>query len=223
MADNRDKIIEKIKKVLELSKNNPSIEEARSAALKAQKLMAEYHIESVDLKDDQPDDITETAVEVGTGNKWKYSLSNIVAKNFRCKVYVCGKDTIIFYGYEVDTKIAAETFRYLFKTGNKGASASYERIKKNVKSHGMYFDGKGIRNSYLLGFMEGIKEGLDNQCVALMIVVPKEVVNGFEAKTNSFRRINNAFSYRRGSYADDAKADGRRDGRNAIGSRQLAG
>lgn len=36
-----EKIIEKIKKVLELSKNNPSQVEA--AALKAQKLMAEYH------------------------------------------------------------------------------------------------------------------------------------------------------------------------------------
>ena len=36
-----EKIIEKIKKVLELSKNNPSIEEAKSAAIKAQRLMAD--------------------------------------------------------------------------------------------------------------------------------------------------------------------------------------
>lgn len=37
-----EKIIAKIKKVLELSRNNPSEEEAKSAALKAQKLMAAY-------------------------------------------------------------------------------------------------------------------------------------------------------------------------------------
>ena len=41
---NQEKIIDKIRKVLELSKNNPSEEEAQAAALKAQKLMAEYHI-----------------------------------------------------------------------------------------------------------------------------------------------------------------------------------
>lgn len=44
MMKNSEKIIAKIKKVLELSKNNPSEEEAKSAALKAQRLMAEYHI-----------------------------------------------------------------------------------------------------------------------------------------------------------------------------------
>lgn len=45
-----DKIIEKIRKVLELSKNNPSIEEAKSAALKAQKLMAEYHVSMTEIE-----------------------------------------------------------------------------------------------------------------------------------------------------------------------------
>lgn len=42
--ENTEKIINKIKKVLELSKNNPSEKEAQAAALKAQKLMVEYHI-----------------------------------------------------------------------------------------------------------------------------------------------------------------------------------
>ena len=39
-----EKIIAKIKKILELSRNNPSKEEAKAAALKAQRLMAEYHL-----------------------------------------------------------------------------------------------------------------------------------------------------------------------------------
>ena len=49
-----EKIIQTIRKVLELSKNNPSEEEAKSAALKAQELLAKYHIdmkevESIDI------------------------------------------------------------------------------------------------------------------------------------------------------------------------------
>ena len=39
-----EKIIQTIKKVLELSRNNPSEEEAKAAALKAQELLAKLKI-----------------------------------------------------------------------------------------------------------------------------------------------------------------------------------
>lgn len=92
-----EKIIEKVKKVLELSKNNPSAEEAKSAALKAQKLMAEYHISLSEIEAvEDVENISEKQVDVGNGNKWKYFLAEIVAKNFRCKHFYYGKSTVVF-------------------------------------------------------------------------------------------------------------------------------
>ena len=77
-----EKIIAKIKKVLELSRNNPSEEEAKSAALKAQKLMAEYHISMSEVDEvEDIDSIVEKSVSIGTGSKWKYTLAGIIAKN----------------------------------------------------------------------------------------------------------------------------------------------
>ena len=47
---NNAKILEKIKKVLELSKNNPSAAEAESALLMAQKLMVQYNLTMEDVE-----------------------------------------------------------------------------------------------------------------------------------------------------------------------------
>ena len=48
--ESREKILEKIEKLLALAGNNPSEKEAISAALKAQELMAKYNIELADLE-----------------------------------------------------------------------------------------------------------------------------------------------------------------------------
>ena len=45
------KIIETIKKCLALASNNPSEEEARAAALKAQQLLAKYNIALADVEE----------------------------------------------------------------------------------------------------------------------------------------------------------------------------
>lgn len=107
-----EKIIAKIKKVLELSRNNPSEEEAKSAALKAQKLMAEYHISMSEVDEvEDIDSIVEKSVSIGTGSKWKYTLAGIIAKNFRCRHFFYGKSTVVFYGAEMQNlKEALETY-----------------------------------------------------------------------------------------------------------------
>lgn len=217
-----EKIIGKIKKVLALSKNNPSEEEAKAAALTAQKLMAEYHISmsEIDMVEDI-DNIVEETVNVGTGNKWKYSLAGIVAKNFRCKNFFYGKYSVVFYGYEVDVKIAAKTFKFLFDVGNKAASSYYNKLRNNAVTWGKYFDGRGIKNCFLIGYLEGIKEGLEKQCTALMIVTPKKVEESYKERIKGFHTLNNKLntaSY----YGNQSREAGRTTGRNTISSRQIA-
>lgn len=222
MNNDSEKIIAKIKKVLELSKNNPSEEEAKSAALKAQKLMAEYHISLSEVKEmGDIDNIVEKCVDVGTGNKWKYSLAGVIAKNFRCKHFFYGKSTVVFYGYEVDAEIAAETFRFLYTTGIKKATNYYNKLRNSVTKDGKYFNGIGIKNCFLIGYLEGIKDELEKQCTALMIVIPQKVQEEYCNRTKNLKTVSpkmNTSSY----YVNQSREEGRKAGKNTMNSRRLA-
>lgn len=217
-----EKIIEKIKKILELSKNNPSVEEAKSAALKAQKLMAEYNIKMSEIEMiDDIENIVEEKIDVGTGNKWKYTLSSIVAKNFRCKYFYYGKSTVVFYGYEEDAKISAMTFKLLFDVGNKESAKYYQKQRQECLKECRYFDGRGIKNTFLDGYLLGIQEALERQCTALMIVIPKKVEEKYIERTFDFRKFSSTFKVRNNVEGEQAKTEGRRIGKNMIMSRGI--
>lgn len=213
MNKDSEKIIAKIKKVLELSKNNPSEEEAKSATLKAQKLMAEYHIALSEVESvEDIDNIVEKTIDVGMGNKWKYSLAGIIANNFRCKHFFYGKGTVVFYGYEVDTEIAAETFRFLYNAGIKMATSYYSKLRNDAMKNGGNFNGMGIKNCFLVGYMEGIREELEKQCTALMIIIPQKVQDEYSERVKKRRTISsrmNTSSY----YGNKAIEEGRKAGK----------
>ena len=59
MADNRDKIIERIKKLLALANDDSNTNECITAALKAQELIAQYNVEEYELGEKSKDKIEE--------------------------------------------------------------------------------------------------------------------------------------------------------------------
>lgn len=220
---NNERIIEKIKKVLELAKNNPSQEEAKSAVLKAQKLMAEYHIAMSDIESvGNIDKIDEVSVMIGKGNKWKYFLVSTISKNFRCKNYYNSKEEVVFYGYKNDAIIASETFKFLFDFGKKTSASYYNKLRnKSIKTKG-YFNGTGIKNSFLYGFVNGVKDVLERQSTALMIIVPIEVENKYIEKTSGWKNFNCSLKYNNNRiYGEMAQEEGYKQGKNAIQSRQI--
>lgn len=216
----QEKIIKTIKKVLELSKNNPSEEEAKSAVLKAQALLAKYHINMKDvesLEDEINDAISEVHVNV-PAKKWKYKLARIVANNFRCKHFYYGKGTVVFYGHESDANVAADTFKYLFSVGNKSAM---REVNKAFKQHGT---SEGIYNSYVSGFCAGVSEVLGKQCTALMLVIPQDVSDAYAERSKDFSRMHLS-SLRTGCGDRFSKvfSEGKSMGRDTVNSRQLEG
>ena len=82
------KIIEKISNLLDLAGNNPNENEALAAALKAQELMAKYHVELAEVtrRGEKEEIVTERchADEVNGMSKWKRTLAHIIAENFCC-------------------------------------------------------------------------------------------------------------------------------------------
>lgn len=216
MNADSEKIIEKIKKVLELSKNNPSENEAQAAALKAQELMAQYHISLADVEDIQDiENIVEERVAVGAGKKWKYSLAGAIARNFRCRYFFYGKTSVVFYGYETDAKIAAQTFEYLFKVGH--TKALKERL--SYKEEGLHSDG--IYNNFCKGFVQGVKDALDKQCTALMVVVPKEVNEACDKRLEGCKHSISSSLDLSCYYGSEVRQRGYTVGRSAMASREI--
>ena len=217
--ENREDILKKIEKLLALAGNNPNENEAIAAALKAQEMMAKYNIEFADIQGSEvkAEIVKERYTPKKSSHyvsKWKYSLAQIIAKNFCCKTYSLGRDAIVFYGYEKDAKIALQVFGFLFETGNRLADKYYRKCKKEGR------ETKGILNTYLTGFCAGIKEVLDKQCVALMVIVPKEVEESFNDYSKGFRQISNKLNT-----ANDSRAyrDGKQEGREAATARGIEG
>ena len=215
---NEEKIIQTIRKILELSKNNPSEAEAKSAALKAQELLAKYHIdmrevESIDI--DTVESIEEVRVDV-PAKKWKYRLATIVANNFRCKHFYIGKSTLVFYGHKTDADVATETFKYLFSVGNKLAGREVDKVFNETGS------SANVYNSFVAGFCKGIEEALGEQCRALMIVTPEDVKTSFEEMSKNWKSMSGgALRIGGNSYCREAYESGRTEGHHAIRSKQI--
>ncbi len=218
MAKTREDILKQVEKLLALAGNNPSENEAIAAALKAQELMAKYNIELADVENGPKEEITTESYTPKANchyvRKWRYGLATIIAKNFCCKTYAIGRDTIVFYGYSKDAKIAVSVFKFLFETGNKLANRYYLKCKKEGR------ETKGVLNTYLNGFCDGVKEVLDKQCTALMIVISPEVEEAYKEKSKGFKTIRNTLHITDDSRAYAAGCD---DGRSCASSRALEG
>lgn len=211
-----EKILEKIKKLFELAGNNPSEEEAKSAALKAQELMMEYDIsmaevDGVDISKNEP--IGE--VEVDTpAKKWKYTLARIVADNFRVKHYWHGKEQVRFFGHQTDVMIAGETYRYLFDIGNSLANRLYREAKAAGRAT------ENIYNSCVMGFCSGIQQALGEQSVALMVVLPEDVKTEYQDFSKGFGTFRTSAPR---AHRGDAFAKGKESGYNAMRRNALEG
>lgn len=188
---NEEKIVDKIKKLLALSMNNPSSEEAATSALMAQKLMAKHNIDLASFEETEAQTIEIVKHESISACAWKTALAKTVADNFRCKTFTYGKKTIAFYGRGTDAQVASEVFGYLFNIGHKLAMKARADQKK---SNGM---GDGAYNSFALGFVKGVRLKLEEQCTALMLIIEPEVVEAFgdfikgaKQSSNNFGSIN---------------------------------
>lgn len=211
----REQIIEKIKKIMALAQNNPNENEALAATLKAQKMMAEFHVEEKDLGDDVTEsNIDEMIVKLsGKTQKWRIALAQTLAKNFRCRLYLIDGN-VTFYGYVEDIQICSEVFRSLYVIGSKLSDKAKREARKQ------YGTASGVRNAFCLGFVAGIKKELEKQCTALMVITPKEVNESFEEKTKHMKSKSASIKANTNSSAYN---EGYQAGRDAMQAKKIAG
>ena len=216
MEEKMEKVLEKVKKLFELSRNNPSEEEAKSAATKAQELLKQYQldiaeIDNIDLGQEEP--IGEVAIDIDS-RKWKYQLARIVANNTGVQHYYNGKQRLVFFGHKTDTLIAAETYLFLFEMGDKLG----KKLAREAKKTRGYADN--VYNSCVVGFCEGIKEAMAEQSKALMIVVPEDVKDEYKNISRNFRTFHTRSVQ---AYNGEAFRTGKSAGYNAMRRNALEG
>lgn len=215
-----ERIIEKIRKCLALANNNPSEEEAKAAALQAQKLLAKYNISMVDVEglEQEDEEIVEedvwfSDIVKGTARAWKYELAEIVSKNFRCRHFFYGKRAVVFYGHKTDAEAASEVYKYLFSMGDRIAD---REAHKAFHSTGIT---RGVYNSWVKGYLAGLRNSFDKQCTALMIVIPEDVKEGYAERSKNFGHTNAGM--RNTSFNNEVYNDGFVTGKGAMAQRSL--
>lgn len=217
-----EQVIDKVKKLFAMANHTGSDEnEAKTALLQAQKLMAKYNIHMDAMTDTEDFQCVSMRAETNGNKKFRFQLGIILAKNFRCKCYCKTENNhgkkdhhIVFFGAKDDVLICKEAFEYAYRFAYKEGMKAY-RAEKEV--HGT---GNGVFNSYTMGFCAGIKEALDRQCVALMIVTPKEVNDAYAEKSKDFTTMRRRLSTRHmNSTAYNA---GMIDGKTVLNGRRLA-
>ena len=221
-------IIDRIKKLLALAKGNTNAAEATAAALKAQKLIADHDVSKADLYEDEPDEITEVTNHNDiNGQPWAKYLASAIADNFRCCLFYrastvrsyYGRDRktgehIVFIGYETDAEAAKVTYDRLYEIGKRLAD---KECRKARMENGT---ARGVRNSFLLGYVKGIRTELEKQSTALVLVRPKAVDDYTEERTANFGFDRSRV---RSAYAGNAYDNGQRAGRDSVRSARLKG
>ncbi len=212
MTDND--VITKIQKVLALATNNPSIEEGQTAMLLAQKMMLENNISVSEVEEKiKPKEVVDQSVEESTRSLWWHQhLAVIIANNFKCGTYISrkrnlGMTSIKFVGLKNDHETAKQVYLYAVQV------ISYN-CKKYVLQNSDRISNKGIKNQYILGFLDGLKdkfaEQVKNNSWGLVIVkdpIVDSALKNLHLKSGGRRNITT-----NGSEQD--RNSGYRDGKN---------
>ena len=211
---NMERIADKIQKLLNLAGNNPSEEEAKAALLKAQKLMAEYNLSQEDLNGGEKISYSLELCKLRVNPRSKVT-SVIIANAFACKVII-HDNHLCFFGREDNAKAAKSSMEFIHKTMERGMNAE-------CRKHGLTGTAQAgaslIYNAYAKGFIEGLKQAVDAQCVALAVVVPPDVKDEFSKKFPKLKTVGSRMVS--GGQYRDSYIKGQQDGRSAMGKRSL--
>jgi len=119
----KEKIVDKVRKLLALSTSN-NVHEAASAAAAAQRLMQEHKLSATEIStEDNLDDMYELPVgAAGFTAIWKFELVTVVARAFFCEALglrVGKSRKVKIIGVKEDAETASKVFSYLCREINR--------------------------------------------------------------------------------------------------------
>lgn len=206
-----EKIIKKIKNLMELAQDNPSDEEGQSALLMAQKLMLKHDIHLAQVEAHDEPEKFETGEAIGRSASvlrwWEKDMSVVISTNFRCYVVkerdrITGTSYLIFFGEKKDAEMAAKVY---------DAALMYLRYRINRLPD----KSPAYKNSYIRGFILSLSNRFKKQVeeYGLMILPKTEVLKDFHDR---FQNLSKAKTSRPNHDFDrEAFEEGKSHGENA--------
>lgn len=222
-------LLEKIKKLLSITEENGASEqEAISAALMAQRLMAKLNISETDLIDpiEEPSKDPIAGSAAVKRHEWQLSLARIIAKNFRCLHYLSSHidpqrgrrvSDVVFYGHSQDAEAATLVYERLCVVAKRLGNAYARKRCKELEAQSVgRVSQSSIFNTWISAFIEGVGSELERQSQELMIVVPTDVRRSYRILTKGF----SSYTPRSVRRLDDCttKNAGRSAGRDSVRS-----
>lgn len=226
-----NQILDKISKTLRLGTDNKNENEAQSAILAAQRLMAKYHISQEEIdnfineNDKQDAEVIEERAENEINNdKWKRKLIIAIAKNFRCDVFYQG-GKLVLVGEKEDILITKRVYLY----AKQAILNSFKVFFK--ENYEIYEVNNSLRNKlkreFALGFIKGLSEKFEKQKadseLSLVVVNPnvKEHLNNINfsgVRRSRASCITDTFCFQEGKRKGEnlADIDTRMEGANRL-------
>lgn len=161
----KEKLVRKVKKLYALGES-PNQAEAEAAIQKAHELVTIYNIDQNDLK--KKNKMIKKEIYVGkTIPFWLKCLANYIANHFYCYSFRYARYEekiqsnyrrrnwyLVFVGTISNIEIAIYTYNFLVSTGKRLSIINMEKFTGNKRRE---------KNSYLIGFSEGIRSVLNAQ------------------------------------------------------------
>lgn len=206
-----EKIINKIKNLMELAQDNPSDEEGQTALLMAQKLMLKHDVSLSQVELHQTEDKFETGEVIGKSASvlrwWEKDMSVVISSNFRCYVVqernrITKTSYIMFFGEKKDAEMAAKVY---------DAALMYLRYRISRLPD----KSPAYKNSYIRGFILSLGKRFEKQVeeYGLMVLPKKEVLKDLH---NRFQNLGKAKTSRPNHDFDrEAFEEGQSHGENA--------
>jgi hypothetical protein len=217
-AAGRESLVSKIQKLMALG-TSTNQNEAESAMLKAQQLMAEAGLSAADIglsKKQKKQQATGKIIDPGrTVTDWKLKLANVVAQNFRCECFLTIGRGITIVGVPEDIEVVEA----LWEGGVKFAeyAAAYfvwdvyrlsDEFKLQIargKSQSSIL--RAARQSWYLGFINGLRQKFADQLKSNpewlpVLVKPEAVVEYMDSIKLRNRNTSTNYNSSKSAYQD---------------------
>lgn len=161
------KIIDKIRAILELSKNNPSAEEAATAAALAQELMFKHQIGMADLDVAEERDSGEIIADdiqrkMKNREPWKEAVLLGLTKSLGAEMFLHGRQAYRLLGTKETVQVVQYMFGYLALEIEAISDRAWKEASKDPKTVVMLTQGKW-KKSFRMGAANTVRRRLEDQ------------------------------------------------------------
>lgn len=159
-AKQKEKALDKVRKLMAVSKENGATEgEIENAHKAAQKIMMQHAIEEGDIfmcEEDIDEQIVNNNYKGNESNTWVWELLDIIAKNYNCRILRSGFEKHYFYriiGLKSDRIVVKEMLEMTIEMIRNLYAKRWKEGSKRT-SRGIFV------RSYISGFMFGLNQKL---------------------------------------------------------------